>query len=105
MNTIKQQLGKVSVTVEKEYYNSSKCYDKLVIVEDLTTKCSYISRKPVPSGVQLNDRNYWIKLGGGISDNTLNNINVLMSSLSDKINQLQKEVDELKELNYLLLNK
>lgn len=55
-----EHLGKVSITVEKDYHNINKCYDKLVIVEEENEFRTYISRKPVPSGVELTDRNYWI---------------------------------------------
>ena len=55
-----EHLGKVSVTVEKDYHNINKCYDKLTIVEEKNEFRTYISRKPVPNGVELTDRNYWI---------------------------------------------
>lgn len=55
-----EHLGKVSVTVEKDYHNINKCYDKLTIVEEENEFRTYISRKPVPNGVELTDRNYWI---------------------------------------------
>lgn len=55
-----EHLGKVSVTVEKDYHNINRCYDKLTIVEEENEFRTYISRKPVPSGVELTDRNYWI---------------------------------------------
>ena len=60
MKSIIQQLGKVSVTVEKDYHTLKKEYDKLVIVEEAGTFTTYISRKPVPLNVPLNDREYWI---------------------------------------------
>ena len=55
-----EHLGKVSVTVEKDYHNINRCYDKLTIVEEKNEFRTYISRKPVPSGIELTDRNYWI---------------------------------------------
>lgn len=60
MKSIIQQLGKVSITVEKDYHTLKKEYDKLVIVEEAGTFTTYISRKPVPFNVPLNDREYWI---------------------------------------------
>lgn len=62
MKLAKQDLGKVSITVEKEYWNSNKSYDRLVIVEVLGVGC-YLSRKAVPSGIQYDNREYWIKFG------------------------------------------
>ena len=55
-----EHLGKVSVTVEKDYHNINKCYDKLTIVEEENEFRTYISRKPVPNGIELTNRNYWI---------------------------------------------
>lgn len=54
------KLGKVAVTVEKGYWSINKVYDKLTIVERQGVFGTYISRKPVPSGIELTDRNYWI---------------------------------------------
>lgn len=61
MKLAKQDLGKVAITVEKEYWNSIRAYDRLVIVEVLGVGC-YISRKPVPAGIQYDNRDYWIRM-------------------------------------------
>lgn len=61
MNLVKENLGKVSITVEKDYWSASKSYDRLVIVEVLNVGC-YISRRAVPRGKQYDDREYWIRL-------------------------------------------
>lgn len=61
MKLVKQLLGKVAITVEKNYWSSDKTYDRLVIVEVAGVGC-YISRKPVPSGTQYDNRDYWIRL-------------------------------------------
>jgi len=58
-----EKLGKVAITVEEEYWSVKKSYDRLVIVEDVNTLTTYISRIPVPAGKQLDDRRYWIPLG------------------------------------------
>lgn len=55
-----EQLGKVSVTVEENYWNINNDYDKLTIVEKEGIFGTYISRKPVPSGTELTNRKYWI---------------------------------------------
>lgn len=60
MKLVKQSLGKVSITVEKNYWNNSRYYDRLVIVEHKQRKRTYISRKPVPAGTNIDDREYWI---------------------------------------------
>ena len=54
------RLGKVAITIEKDYWNINKDYDKLVIVEIKDIFATYISRKPVPAGTVITDRNYWI---------------------------------------------
>lgn len=53
-------LGKVSVTIEKDYWDINKDYDKLTIVQVKYKFKTYISRKPVPAGAVLTDREYWI---------------------------------------------
>lgn len=61
MKLRKQNLGKVAITVEKDYWQNTTAYDRLTIVEVDKVGC-FISRKPVPTGVNYTDRNYWIKL-------------------------------------------
>lgn len=58
-----ENLGKISVTVEQQYWTKDRQYDRLTIVEDIDTIASYISRKDVPSGIDINNREYWIPLG------------------------------------------
>lgn len=57
-----ERLGKVSITVEKDYWNKNKPYDRLTIVERQGTRTAYLSRKVVPIGVEITDRNYWITI-------------------------------------------
>lgn len=64
MKLIKQKLGKVSITVEKDYWSDQRSYDRLVIVEVANVGC-FLSRKFVPEGIQYTDREYWIKFGNG----------------------------------------
>lgn len=96
MKTQTVNLGKVSITVEKDYYDSAKEYDRLVIVQERGSGFSYISRKPVPVGTLLNNREYWIKLCGIIGeDNT---------KALDEINTELKRLDEEKlDAEYLEL--
>ena len=54
-------LGKVAVTVDKNVWSIKKDYDRLTIVSAPNNEGCYISRKPVPAGTVLTDRNYWIK--------------------------------------------
>lgn len=61
METQKEKLGKVSITVEKDYWDIKKVYKKLTIVERQSTGTTYLSRKPVPAGTSISNRKYWIK--------------------------------------------
>lgn len=54
------KLGKVSITVEQNYWNINKDYDKLTVVEKEGIFGTFISRKPVPAGIVLTNREYWI---------------------------------------------
>ena len=60
METVTKKLGKTSVTVEKDYHSSEKEYNKLTIVEEEGAFKTYLSRKPVPIGTELTNREYWI---------------------------------------------
>lgn len=60
MELYTKKLGKVAVTVEKDPYDSTKEYDRLTIVEVQKEGTTYISRVPVPAGISINDRNYWL---------------------------------------------
>lgn len=64
MESVIKKLGKTSVTVEKDYHSSKKEYNKLTIVEEEGTFKTYISRKPVPIGTELTNREYWIPFSG-----------------------------------------
>ena len=56
-----KNLGKISITVDKDYYNAAKEYDRLVIVEK-ENDGTYISRQAVPANTSITDREYWIPL-------------------------------------------
>lgn len=56
-----ENLGKVSVTIEEGYWDIKKSYDKLTIIEREGTGTTFISRKPVPPGISILNRKYWIK--------------------------------------------
>lgn len=76
-------LGKVAITVEENYWSNTKDYDKLTIVEQEGVFGTFISRKPVPAGTPLTDRKYWIPF----------------SSLKEEIVlQFNEIVNELREL-------
>lgn len=64
MESVIKKLGKTSVTVEKDYHSSKKEYNKLTIVEEEGAFKTYLSRKPVPIGIELTNREYWIPFSG-----------------------------------------
>ena len=64
MESVIKKLGKTSVTVEKDYHSSKKEYNKLTIVEEQGAFKTYLSRKPVPIGIELTNREYWIPFSG-----------------------------------------
>ena len=64
MESIIKKLGKTSITVEKDYHSSEKEYNKLTVVEEEGAFKTYLSRKPVPVGIELTNREYWIPFSG-----------------------------------------
>ena len=64
MKSVIEKLGKTSVTVEKDYHSSEKEYNKLTVVEEQGAFKTYLSRKPVPVGIELTNREYWIPFSG-----------------------------------------
>ena len=64
MESVIKKLGKTSITVEKDYHSSEKEYNKLTVVEEQGTFKTYLSRKPVPVGIALTNREYWIPFSG-----------------------------------------
>ena len=68
MELYKQDLGKVCLTMNGEF-DPTISYEELccVYVEDDSTLRSFISRKPVPAGTDIYNREYWqpICYGGG----------------------------------------
>ena len=59
METYKQNLGKVSITIDKNPWNQNKNYDRLVVVRPSGAYKTYISRKPVPAGTEITNEEYW----------------------------------------------
>ena len=57
MKTIKQYLGKVSITCNG-LWNINRQYDRLCLVHD-GFFASYVSRVPVPAGTPLENKDYW----------------------------------------------
>ena len=104
MKTQIDRLGKVAVTVDKDYWDITKDYDKLVVVER-EGDCCYLSRKPVPAGTLITNREYWIKFssshggggGGGISQNFGYDpdISISQKTLTESRDNIQSQIDAI----------
>ena len=107
MKLTKQDLGKVAITVDKNYWNAIKAYDRLVIVEVMGVGC-YISRKPVPAGIQYDNREYWIKLGnnseGGDPTNVVTEFGdsvilaIAQKTITDKFTSVDSTIASIQQL-------
>ena len=93
MQLQKENLGKVAITIEEGYWDINKDYDKLTIVEKEGTFGTFISRKPVPAGVTLTDRKYWIPFSS-LKEEILLNYNAFIAKYSDIIEEINNTIDE-----------
>lgn len=88
------KLGKVSITVEKGYWDINKDYDKLTVVEKEGIFGTFISRKPVPAGTVLTDREYWIPFSS-LKEEIIIDYNQFISKyqpiIDDIVNRLDQE--------------
>ena len=101
MNIIKQNLGKVAITVEKDYWNINRYYDRLVIVEVKTKFATYISRKPVPAGIYINNREYWIPFSS-LKEELVDNYNAMLNKLNGNITIIEQILDNNKSFEALI---
>lgn len=67
MNINFKKLGKVRPTVEGDW-NRNKSYKELSIVFDEESNKSYISKKSVPSGISIINRDYWYRFSNNRVD-------------------------------------
>ena len=93
MQLQKENLGKVAITIEEGYWDINKDYDKLTIVEKEGTFGTFISRKPVPAGVTLTDRKYWIPFSS-LKEEILLDYNAFIAKYSDIIEEINNTIDE-----------
>ena len=95
MEEVKKNLGKVMITPEG-IWNIKKPYDILCLVYEIDSKCGYISKKAVPSGVDISNNEYWMPYNSsGYSDSNmivLNNVNennqLISYTLEEAINNI-----------------
>lgn len=94
-----KNLGKVSPTVDENDHSIEKEYDRLTIVNSLTNKKTYISRKFIPKGVPITDDNYWMFICGYNVINSLDS-NDDESALSAKAGKELKDKYDALEQKY-----
>ena len=93
MQLQKENLGKVAITIEEGYWDINKDYDKLTIVEKEGTFGTFISRKPVPAGVTLTDRKYWIPFSS-LKEEILLNYNAFIAKYGDIIEEINNTIED-----------
>lgn len=93
MDLQKINLGKVAITVEKDYYDSNKDYDRLVVVEVKDLYKTYISRKPVPAGTDINNREYWIPFSS-LSETVLIDYNKHLADLTEELAEYIGKIED-----------
>lgn len=86
------KLGKVAITVEEDYWSNIKDYDKLTIVEQEGTFGTFISRKPVPAGTVLTDRNYWIPFSS-LKEEIVLDFNSFVNLWTNNLANTNKRID------------
>lgn len=82
-----KDLGKVCLTVEG-YWSIDKEYEKITIVNDAVEN-SYISKKDVPIGIELTNKEYWQQIAS--KKVKLYKLNIINELTEDSIIQLIKE--------------
>lgn len=101
MRTQIDKLGKVAVTVEADYWDVNRDYDKLTIVEAEGKFATYISRRPVLAGTPLTDRYYWIPFSSLKEEILLaynswvNNYGGMINSQTEILNNIQLELNKI----------
>ena len=111
MKIIKDNLGKVAITCNG-YWDKALPYDRLCIVitslkaDNIST---FISRKPVPAGIDITNEEYWMRLGNSINFKTINGKSILGegdifidTSLYRIVNELP--TDNIEEKIYVLIS-
>lgn len=89
-------LGKVSVTIEKDYWDINKDYDKLTIVQVKDKFKTYISRKPVPAGAVLTDRKYWIPFSS-LKEDIILDYNAFTDKYGKDLTVIKNHIKEIDE--------
>lgn len=98
MELKKECLGKVAITIEKDYHSPNKAYDKLVIVEQEGAYKTYISRKAVPADTPLTNREYWIPFSS-LAEELQLDYNRYKSKLEIELTELKENFNSFSNAN------
>lgn len=90
------KLGKVSITIDKNYWDIRKDYDRLTVVEKEGTFGTYISRKPVPAGTSLDNREFWIPFSS-LKEELLIDYNKFINKYKDQLDSYDKAIKEFED--------
>lgn len=96
MQQYRKNLGKVSLTAEGAW-NNSKQYAILSIVYDEHTQHGFISKKEVPSGVDLYNKEFWMPLN--VSGYVDSNIIILNNKISESAIQSYTLEEAIKSIS------
>lgn len=97
MKLQKENLGKVAITIDKDYWDVNKDYDKLVVVQVKDKFATYISRKPVPMGTMVTNREYWIPFSS-LKEDILLDYNSFLERYGEELAFLHKNIDRMDEI-------
>lgn len=97
MKLQKENLGKVAITIDKDYWDVNKDYDKLVVVQVKDKFATYISRKPVPMGTMVTNREYWIPFSS-LKEDIVLDYNSFLERYGEELAFLHKNVDRMDEI-------
>lgn len=96
MKPILQVIGKVVPTIEGEW-NMNLAYDEISIVNNGANK-SYISKKKVPAGILLTNREYWQPFGySNIDTDSIVYLSTSVEDVIDKSYTLQEAISSIGE--------
>lgn len=95
MQQYRKNLGKVSLTTEGAW-DRNKSYEILSIVYEEHTQHGFISRKAVPVGVDINNKEYWMPFNvSGYADNNMIILNQKISETAIKSYTLEEAVKSI----------
>ena len=97
MKLQKENLGKVAITIDKDYWDVNKDYDKLVVVQVKDKFATYVSRKPVPMGTDITDREYWIPFSS-LKEDILLDYNSFLERYGEELAFLHENIDRIDEI-------